>query len=62
VLWGFCAQVLHNMLEIVNDVTENSHSSYLEWIVIWLILICALIGLFEVLGTLGIIGPGHAFP
>lgn len=50
------------MLEIVNDVTENSHSSYLEWIVIWLILICALIGVFEVLGTLGIVGPGHTFP
>ena len=50
------------MLELVSDHAENDHASYLEWIVIWLILICALIGVFEVLGTLGIVGPGHRFP
>ncbi|BDA47956.1 Required for meiotic nuclear division protein 1 homolog [Coccomyxa sp. Obi] len=54
--------VLHDMLELVSDVNETSHASYLEWIVIWLILICAVIGVFEVLGTLGIVGPGHHFP
>lgn len=55
-------QVLHDMLELVSDVNETSHASYLEWIVIWLILVCAVIGVFEVLGTLGIVGPGHHFP
>ena len=49
------------MLELVSDHAEQKHSTYLEWVVIVLIFICAVIGVFEVLGTLGVVGPGHAF-
>ena len=55
-------QVLHEMLELVRDHAENDHSSYLEWIVIWLIVVCAALGVFEVLGTLGLVGPGGYWP
>ena len=55
-------QVLHEMLELVRDHAENDHSSHLEWIVIWLIVICAALGVFEVLGTLGLVGPGGHWP
>jgi len=59
---GAGRQVLHEMLELVRDHAENDHSSHLEWIVIWLIVICAALGVFEVLGTLGLVGPGGHWP
>ena len=49
------------MLELVRDHAENAHSSYLEWIVIILVAICVFVGIFEVMGTVGLVGPGDHF-
>lgn len=54
-------QVLSDMLELVRDHAENAHSSYLEWIVIILVAICVFVGIFEVMGTVGLVGPGGHF-
>ena len=54
-------QVLSDMLELVRDHAENAHSSYLEWIVIILVAICVFVGIFEVMGTVGLVGPGDHF-
>ena len=50
--------MLSDMLELVRDHAENAHSSYLEWIVIILVAICVFVGIFEVMGTVGLVGPG----
>lgn len=55
------SQVLSDMLELVRDHAENAHSSYLEWIVIILVAICVFVGIFEVMGTVGLVGPGDHF-
>lgn len=49
-------EVLQAMLDILRDHQNTEHSSYLEWIVIILIAIELVIGIFEVMGSLGWIG------
>ncbi|PSC74837.1 Sporulation RMD1 [Micractinium conductrix] len=40
-------QVLQEMLDMLRDHSNNAHTSRLEWIVIWLIVIEVVVGLFE---------------
>mmetsp|Transcript_3489 Transcript_3489/g.12587 ORF Transcript_3489/g.12587 Transcript_3489/m.12587 type:complete len:528 (-) Transcript_3489:156-1739(-) len=49
-------EVLQAMLDILRDHQNTEHSSYLEWIVIALIVIEVIIGIFEVMGVFGWIG------
>lgn len=46
-------QVLTEMLNMLRDHQNNSHSAYLEWIVIWLIVVCVFVGLFECASLVG---------
>jgi uncharacterized Rmd1/YagE family protein len=49
-------QVLQDLLDMLRNHQNNSHTARLEWVVIWLIGIELLIGVFEVLSILGWIG------
>lgn len=51
-------QVLTEMLNMLRDHQNNSHSAYLEWIVIWLIVLCVAVGLVECWSIVGW-APGH---
>jgi len=42
-------QALQDMLDMIRDHQNNSHTARLEWIVIWLILIEIVIGIFSIL-------------
>lgn len=46
-------QVLTEMLDMLRDHQNNSQSAYLEWIVIWLIVVCVFVGLFECTALVG---------
>lgn len=46
-------QVLTEMLDVLRDHQNNSHSAALEWIVIWLIVVCLFVGLFECTALVG---------
>lgn len=46
-------QVLTEMLDMLRDHQNNSHSAALEWIVIWLIVVCVFVGLFECTALVG---------
>ena len=46
-------QVLTEMLDMLRDHQNNSHSAALECIVIWLIVVCVLVGLFECTALVG---------
>lgn len=45
------------MLDMLRDQTNNAHGQRLEWIVIWLIVVEVVIGLFECMSILGLVGP-----
>lgn len=49
-------QVLTEMLDMLRDHQNNSHTARLEWIVIWLIVIEVVVGLFECASILGWVG------
>ncbi|KAK9814251.1 hypothetical protein WJX72_002986 [[Myrmecia] bisecta] len=49
-------QVLQEMLDMLRDHQNNSHTARLEWIVIWLILVEVVVGLFECASILGWVG------
>ncbi|KAL4430906.1 hypothetical protein ABPG75_006162 [Micractinium tetrahymenae] len=49
-------QVLQEMLDMLRDHSNNAHTSRLEWIVIWLIVIEVVVGLFECASILGWVG------
>lgn len=53
-------QVLQEMLDLLRDQTNAVHTSRLEWIVIWLILVEVLIGLLECASILGWLGSAAA--
>ena len=42
-------QALQEMLDMIRDHQNNSHTARLEWVVIWLILIEIVIGIFSIL-------------
>jgi len=44
---------------MLRDQNQNEHSSFLEWIVIILIVVEVVIGLVEILGLCGIIRQRH---
>ena len=46
--------VLHDLLEMLRDHENNLHGSRLELIVIWLIVVEVIVGLFELLGLVGV--------
>jgi uncharacterized Rmd1/YagE family protein len=48
--------VLHDLLEILRDFENTSHSVRLTAIVIWLMVVCCVVGLLEVGGLFGLIG------
>lgn len=48
--------VLEEMLSMLRDHQNNSHTARLEWIVIWLVLIEVVVGLFECASILGWLG------
>lgn len=48
-------EILEAMLDMLRDQQQNEHSSFLEWIVIILIIIEVAIGLIEIFGFLGYI-------
>ncbi|PNH05452.1 Sporulation protein RMD1, partial [Tetrabaena socialis] len=52
--------VLQEMLELLRAQEENRHGSRLELIVIWLIVVEVVLGFFELLDLLGVIGPQHS--
>ena len=49
-------QVLTEMLDMLRDHQNNSHTARLEWIVIWLIVVEVIVGLFECASILGWVG------
>jgi len=49
--------MLHELFEMLQSRHDATHGSSLEWIVIVLVLIEAVIGVLEFLGTIGIISP-----
>ena len=49
-------QVLTEMLDMLRDHQNNSHTARLEWIVIWLIVVEVVVGLFECASILGWVG------
>ncbi|EFN59105.1 hypothetical protein CHLNCDRAFT_137893 [Chlorella variabilis] len=49
-------QVLQEMLDMLRDHSNNAHTSRLEWVVIWLIVIEVVVGLFECASILGWVG------
>jgi uncharacterized Rmd1/YagE family protein len=48
---GLFLQVVYNMLELARQQMEASHSVQLEWIVIYLVLICAVLGVVQCVGV-----------
>ena len=56
VRWGAGAQVLQEMLDMLRNHQNNSHTARLEWIVIYLIVIEVIIGIFECLSIVGLVG------
>ncbi|QDZ18538.1 DUF155 domain-containing protein [Chloropicon primus] len=52
-------EILEAMLDMLRDQNQNEHSSFLEWIVIILIVVEVVIGLVEILGLCGIIRQRH---
>lgn len=44
------------MLDILRDFIAHQHSSYLEWIIIWLIGVELVVGLVQLAGLFGLIG------
>jgi hypothetical protein len=52
-------QVLTEMLDMLRDHLNNSHTAFLEWVVIWLIVIEVVVGLFECASILGWVGHEH---
>lgn len=52
-------EVLQATLDVLRDHQNNEHSSYLEWIVIILIIIEIVIGLVEIGGIIGWGGEAH---
>ena len=51
-------QLLHEMLELIRDVGNTNHSSRLEWIIIWLIVIEVIIGIVTIVSSLAFHGWG----
>ena len=51
-------QLLHEMLELIRDVGNTNHSSRLEWIIIWLIVIEVIIGIGTIVSSLAFHGWG----
>ncbi len=49
-------QVLQEMLDMLRNHQNNSHTARLEWIVIYLIVIEVIIGIFECLSIVGLVG------
>ena len=50
------AQVLQEMLDMLRNHQNNNHTARLEWIVIYLIVIEVIIGIFECLSIVGLVG------
>lgn len=48
-------QVLQEMLDMIRDQQNNLHTTRLEWIVIWLILVEIIVGVVECLGMFGLV-------
>lgn len=48
-------EILEAMLDMLRDHQQNEHSSFLEWIVIILIVIEVIIGLVEIFGLTGLL-------
>lgn len=48
--------VLQEMLDMLREHEANHHSTRLEWIIIYLIVIEVIVGLLEILGLFGIVG------
>ncbi len=44
------------MLDMLRNHQNNSHTARLEWIVIYLIVIEVIIGIFECLSIVGLVG------
>lgn len=57
-------QVLQTMLSVAANVEQRRHAVSLEMIVIWLVLLCGIIALFQCAALLGVIGhwQGHPHP
>ena len=49
-------QVLQDLLDMLRNHQNNSHTARLEWIVIWLIGVEIVIGVFECASILGWVG------
>jgi uncharacterized Rmd1/YagE family protein len=43
------------MLDMIRDQQNNLHTTRLEWIVIWLILVEIIVGVVECLGMFGLV-------
>ena len=52
-------QVLQTMLSVAASVEQRRHAISLDWIVVWLVLLCGIIALFQCAGLLGLIGDWH---
>ena len=52
-------QVLTTMLSVAANVEQRRHAVSLEWIVVWLVLLCGVIALFQLAGLSGFIGNWH---
>lgn len=51
--------VLQDFLDMSRDTLSNEHMARLEWIVIWLVAVCVVMGVLEVLEMMGMFGKGR---
>ena len=50
-------QVLQDMLNKLRDEQNQSHIAGLDWIIIWLIVVCLVVALFQCASLLGFVSP-----